>query len=154
MRDESAVRRNDPIIIAEIDGITITTRILPINQADEWLAQADKVDALHTKAELRAGTPDQREARRAFNAALLDCICAYGNLKEHADRIRAGMTGEQAIEVFISLREMSDPFEAEKTRTQRAVMDMMTKLPAEVVTEALRISSQGSPGGDQKRGDG
>lgn len=159
-QSEAEIRGNRPVAVFVTmgeDGLdkVWSTRVLSIVDADDWYEQTALVDAAHTRVmealeevvqsradgdgeALHAAMTEEREARRAFARVLIESLERYNPAVFSRDALRAaGVTGEQALEAFQTLREITDPFEAAQSRSLQKQAAAMASLTGGMSEETL-----------------
>jgi hypothetical protein len=145
MRTEKEIRSNAEFTLFEIGQKKYKARALPINDAEEWLDKAAEVDDAETAVSNAVASFEssekKKEARKAYGQSLLDCVCAY-NPEWDKEEIEKAVTGEQLIDAFLTMKEISDPFERKQLIEAEKLQKNLKGLPPELIMKALSASQK------------
>ena len=138
MQTDAEIRANTPVKIFKLNGAWTTVKILSINKADDWfklIVAADAAEVTLTSAVASGNHGRMLEARKAFSAAIYDCVFGYS---EELSREKLGdqVSPAQMTMAYETLRTLTDPFELIQTRLTK---DLGAPL-AELMTKAQEMA--------------
>lgn len=145
MRTEGDIRRGKGVeIYRNAKGGVVSVPVLAMNATDDWLELSDELIELEQQVVAATTVADTRAAKRAYNAKLLEVVCAYSD-KLDPEVVAAEIGGEDLAAAYWRLREVSDPFDSVQRIKQDQAMRQFRDLPEDVITAALKIGLRDTP---------
>lgn len=132
--DERKVRRGEVLIV--LGGMDHLVKVLPIVQADAWLARADAAISAYEgqrpadvelNEEEEAQEVSERARARAFARQLLDVIVAYAPELPWSE-LRGTVTADELLSAFDALMEATDPFVIKEREAKQKEMEEMDRV--------------------------
>lgn len=119
-------------------GKSIKVKIKTINQNEDWLDDAAKVDDLYTQVGSATSSVERRKSEREFTSALYDCVFSYD---EELDRetLELQVTPQQMTDAFERLKEDLNPFALHSKKEQEKQFAVFEKLPPDVMRDMMRL---------------
>lgn len=121
LQTDAEMARNASIeVFTTNTGTKYTIRALSIDRADEWMAEAAKVEpyqrqVMALEKAVRDGDEEKaealNEARRKYSRAMYSAVFAYDPAALPEEKIKAeGVTPSQMARAFMLMQQVNDPF--------------------------------------------
>ncbi len=145
VQTDSEMARNAPVVLFTLhDGgktIDYKVKALPIDRADEWMEKANEVEPLQqavTDAQKSGDRAALVAARKAYNAALYECVFDYD--PENVPRgtvITQGVSASQMARAFALMQMVNDPFVSGQLMTLNIQKEAMKGLPMKLIEKQM-----------------
>ena len=134
--------RQGTFVLFKVGGKYIKAKIRSLNDTEDWLDEAAKVEEMAAKC-------NGRESQREYNQALADCVFGYDEDLPRAD-LEVQLTGEQLYEAFEMMRYRFNPFlsrkkknDEKKSKDLEEGMAILGNLSPEMQGRALTMIDEG-----------
>ena len=141
---DSEMARNEPIEVfstGEGGGVNhYKIRALSISKAEEWMEKANAVESLHKAVELATKCEDREvlaAARKAYNAAVVDCVFSYDTDALPEEKLRDVITPAQLARAFALMQLVNDPFVSAGIVQLNIQKQAMKGLPMKLIEKQL-----------------
>ena len=94
--------RQGTFVLFKVSGKAIKAKIRSMNDTEDWLDEAARVEELGANC-------NGRESQRKYNEALKDCVFSYDE-ELPRDELELQLTGADIFDAFEKLRVSTDPF--------------------------------------------